>query len=300
MRYRSFARSGAAVSSVSLILGDNPARGEDRVKLIYAALEAGINTFELQSREPAVAAALGEALAAVDRNMVFVALRIGWGKDRNGKRIRDLSADGLTGAIETTLARTRIGRLDVAILDVRDGERLPEHVVPALQSAQVAQRVRMLGIGGGDGVDPYIGSGAFEVLAMSFNIQSGWRERNRLKHASQADMAVIGCDYQPFTAAAEEAKATSAPFSLGRLLAPKRERVDDAYAFLQRTPTWSAEEICLGYALTEPALTTIQVAATTPAQVQTLAAVVERDLPPGVSAQIEMARFSQSEVSGAA
>ena len=300
MRYRSFARSGAAVSSVSLVLGDQPARDEDRVKLIYAALEAGINTFELQSREPGVATALGDALAAVDRNMVFVALRVGWGKDRNGKRIRDLSADGLTGAIESTLARTRVGRLDVVTLDVRDDERLPDHAIPALQSAQAAQRVRMLGVGGGDGVDPYIDSGAFEVLAMSFNIQSGWRERNRLKHASQADMAVIGCNYQPFTAAAEEAKAASGPFSLGKLLAPKRERVDGAYAFLERTPSWGAEEICLGYALTEPALTTIQITATTPAQVQALSAVVERDLPPGVSAQIEMARFSKSEVSGAA
>jgi aryl-alcohol dehydrogenase-like predicted oxidoreductase len=191
MRYRSFARSGAAVSAISLVLGDHPGRNEDRVKLIYAALEAGINTFELQSREPAVAASLGEALSAVDRSMVFVALRVGWAKDRNGRRVRDLSADGLTGAIETTLARTRLGRLDVVVLDVRDDERLPDHVISALQSTQAAQRVRMLGVGGGDGVDPYIGSGVFDVLATTYNLQSGWRERNRLKHASQADMATV-------------------------------------------------------------------------------------------------------------
>ena len=35
-------------------------RNEDRVKLIYAALEAGVNTFEIRGRDPQVAIAVGE------------------------------------------------------------------------------------------------------------------------------------------------------------------------------------------------------------------------------------------------
>jgi aryl-alcohol dehydrogenase-like predicted oxidoreductase len=300
MRYRPFANSGAAVSCVSLVLTDQPMRDDDRVKLIYGALEAGINTFELQGRDPAVANAIGDALSAVERRMVFVALRVGWSRDRNGARIRDLSPEGLTGVIEATLARTRLGRLDVVSIDVGDEEVLPSHVIPALQASQSAQRVRMLGVAGGDGVDRYLDSGVFEVLATPYNIQSGWRERNRLKRAGQADMAIIGYGYQPFAPIpAQEAKAAG-PLGLGRLLGGKKERVDGAYAFLERTPNWSPDEICLGYALTEPALTTIQTDVRSVDLLQKLAAVPERELPTGLAAQIEMARFSTKEAVGAA
>ena len=67
------------------------------------------------------------------------------------------------------------------------------------------------------------------------------------------------------------------------------------YEFLSKTPGWSGEDICLGYALTEPSLSTVRITADTRADVERLAAVVERDLPNGVCAQIEMARFSAQE-----
>ena len=298
MRYRPFGNSGAAVSCISLVLTDQPMRADERIKLIYGALEAGINTFELSGRDPTVAAALGDALSVVERRMVFVMQRVGWSRDRSGARIRDLSPDGLTGVIESSLAHSRLGKLDVVTIDVGDDEVLAPHVLPALQSAQSAQRVRMLGVAGGDGVDRYLDSGDFDVLATKYNIQSGWRERNRLKRATQADMPVIGCDFQPFApaAAVEEAKPTGA-FNLGRLLgggAP-REKVTDAYAFLERSGGWTPEEICLGYALTEPALTTVQTRARTVEHLQKLAAIAERELPNGVAAKIEMARFSATE-----
>ena len=303
MRYRPFGNSGAAVSCISLVLTDQPMRQDERVKLIYGALEAGINTFELSGRDPAVAAALGDALSVVERRMVFVMQRVGWSRDRSGARIRDLSPDGLTGVIEQSLAHSRLGRLDVVLIDVGDDEVLPGHVVPALQSAQAAQRVRMLGVAGADGTDRYLDSGHFDVLATQYNIQSGWRERNRLKHATQADMPVIGCDYQPFSApAAVEEARPSGPFNLGRLLgggAPK-PKITDAYAFLERSGGWTAEQICLGYALTEPALNTHQTRARTVEHLQQLAAVSEKELPNGVAAQIEMARFSEAEGRGAA
>lgn len=302
MRYRPFGAAGAAVSCISLVLTDQAMRQDDRIKLIYGALEVGINTFELSGRDPQVAAALGDALSAVERRMVFVMQRVGWARDRSGVRVRDLSPEGLTGVIEQTLAHSRLDRLDVAIIDVADDETLPPHVIPALRAAERADRVRMLGVAGTEGVDQYLGTHEFDVLCTGFNIQSGWRERNRLKRATQADMPIIGCDFHPFapTAKAEEAKPTGA-FNLSRLLgsAPKT-KVTDAYAFLERTGSWTAEEICLGYALTEPALTTVQTRARTVEHLQKLAATAEMELPNGVAAQIEMARFSATESNGAA
>jgi aryl-alcohol dehydrogenase-like predicted oxidoreductase len=300
MRYRPFGRSGAAVSALSLVLTDTPMRADDRVKLIYGALEAGVNTFEIRGRDPQVAVAVGEALSVIERNMVFVALRVGWNYDRNGGRVRDLSAEGVTGAIEAVLARTRLGRLDVAVLDIMEGERLPSHIVPALHSARAAGRVSMLGIAGGDATDAYVGTGDFDVLATPFNIQSGWLERNRLKRATQCDMAILGCDYHPSGLGGGEAAFKSAgPLGLGRLLGPRRERVPSAYDFLERTPGWTAEQICLGYALTEPSLASVQTQVQSVEHLQALTAVIERDLPTGLAAQIEMARFSVDQENAA-
>jgi aryl-alcohol dehydrogenase-like predicted oxidoreductase len=300
MRYRPFGRSGAATSALSLVLTDAPMRASDRIKLIYGALEAGVNTFEICGGDPDVATAVGKALSAIDRHMVFVALRVGWRWDRSGHRVRDLSPEGVTGAIEAALARTRLGRLDVAILDVVEGERLPPHVTPSLQSARGAGRVAMIGVSGGEAVDAHIGSGDFDVLATPFNIQSSWLERNRLKRATQGDMAIMGCSYHPDGLGGGEAVFKPAgPLGLGRLLGPRKERVPSAYDFLEQTPGWTAEQICLGYALTEPALATIQTQVHSVEHLQALAGVVERDLPTGVAAQIEMARISVDQENAA-
>jgi aryl-alcohol dehydrogenase-like predicted oxidoreductase len=301
MRYRPFGRSGAAVSAVSLVLTDAPMRGDDRIKLIYAALEAGINTFEIQGRDPQVAQAVGEALSAIERRMVFVALRVGWGYDRSGHRVRDLSAEGVTGAIEALLARTRLGHLDVALLDILEGERLPTHIIPALRSARAAGRVSMLGVAGSGAADPHIGTGEFDVLATAFNIQSGWLERNRIKRATQCDMAIMGCDYHPPGLGGVDIvhKPAPGPLGLGRLLGSRRERIPSAYDFLEQTPGWTAEQICLGYALTEPSLATVQTPVRDADQLNALTSVVERDLPTGLAAQIEMARFSTDQENAA-
>jgi hypothetical protein len=65
------------------------------------------------------------------------------------------------------------------------------------------------------------------------------------------------------------------------------------YAFLQDTTGWTTEDICLAYALTEPAFATVQVEAWRADAVERLALVCDKDLPTSVAAQIEMARFGQ-------
>jgi aryl-alcohol dehydrogenase-like predicted oxidoreductase len=64
------------------------------------------------------------------------------------------------------------------------------------------------------------------------------------------------------------------------------------YAFLTATRGWSAEQLCLAYALTEPAVASVLVQVDDREHLTELAATTDRDLPPTVSAQIEMARFS--------
>lgn len=301
MRYRPFGRAGAAVSALSLALTDRPMRADDRIRLIYTALEAGVNTFELQSLDPEVAANLGEALQAVERGMVFVSVRVGWTRDREGARIPDLGAGALTGAVDATLGASGLDRFDVVILDTLEAGDLPEHVVPTLQAVQAAGRTRLLGVAGADSADRYIGGGVFEVLHTPFNIHSGWLERNRLKTAGAAEMAIVGARFHPFSRRQEDTPVSNS--ALRRLLSPNPPKApgkaDGPYAFLERTPGWTSEEICLAFALTEPGLATVQTQTSEAAALQKLAMTVEHDLPNGLSAQIEMARFSLSEAGGA-
>jgi aryl-alcohol dehydrogenase-like predicted oxidoreductase len=311
MRFRPFGRSGAAVSALSLTLTDAPLGADDRIRLIYAALEAGINTFELHSREPSAAEVLGQALSVVERNMVVVSIRLGWRREGD-KRVRDLTPDGLTGAIQAAVGRSGLRRMDVAILDLVEGENLPEHVMPMLRAARADGLVAMLGVAGAAAADPWIDDPNIDVLATPYNLHSGWGERNRLARAARANMAILGVDYMPFGRRKEErpvapsevqpARGLSRLFS-GGPKAPGPDPIRPAggpYDFLERTEGWTPEEICLAFALNEPSLATVEVRPRDGNILAGLAAVAEREMPTGIPAQIEMARFSAGPASGAA
>jgi len=110
-------------------------------------------------------------------------------------------------------------------------------------------------------------------------------------------MSVIGCDPSPgdVSALIEGADEASKPgwFKQSSPLAGV-----GTYRFLRLTTGWSPEQLCLGYAFTEPALATVQVRVADREHLTTLAEVAERDLPAAISAQIEMARFSAERASG--
>ncbi|HWU78574.1 MAG TPA: hypothetical protein VN158_00710, partial [Caulobacter sp.] len=131
------------------------------------------------------------------------------------------------------------------------------------------------------------------AVSSPFNLSSGWAERHRIRHASQQDFAVIGEDFWP-QALREGGEMAGPKPSLWRRRSDPLADIG-GYEFLHATQGWSGEDICLGYALTEPSLSTVRITADTRAEVERLAAVVERDLPNGVCAQIEMARFSAQE-----
>ena len=84
MRYRPFGESGGAISNLTLSLGrEDIQKGPQAVHaLIYAALEAGINSYHLESPDPVLAETVGQALASIERDLVYVALLI----DGGGRR----------------------------------------------------------------------------------------------------------------------------------------------------------------------------------------------------------------------
>ncbi|MBX3477149.1 MAG: aldo/keto reductase [Brevundimonas sp.] len=301
MRYRPFGRSGAAISNLTLSLGfDALGRGPLEAKeLIYSALEAGINAYRLETADPVLAEVVGQALSHIDRKLVCVSLALGRGDGRRGHE-RDFSAEGMTGAIDRALHVSGLGWFDAALLEEPAEDELPQASLNALKALRSTGRVRLLGVAGeGDVMDTYVSTGAFDVLVTPYHVNSEWRVRHRIRTAREQDMAIFAYGYFPDSLqSARKAAALDGRkrgwFGLGGGGRPKDDPLAGAgtFAFVHQTPNWDAESICLAYALTEPAVSSILISADAPGRIETLAAVTERDMPPGLAAQIEMARIN--------
>lgn len=290
MRYRPFGSAGVAVSAITLRLEDQPRlQGADWRKLIFAALENGINSFEIDGVSPTLIEGATEAFSTVERRLLFIGWRLRAFSDRA------LRAQAVHDMIEQALDRTGLGHLDLATLDDPDANAFPAETLEQLKALRGARLIRLLGVAGdGEKFDAYVASGQFEAMATPFNLASGWVERNRVRAATAREMAVIGLDYWPDVLREDRKHGFLPRPSLWRR---KTDPLADigGYDFLRNTPGWNAQQICLAYALTEPSLATVHVTAGSVADVEGLAAIVERDLPTGCAAQIEMARFSAQQ-----
>jgi len=289
MRYRPFGNAGVAVSAISLRLEDQPRlKAADWRKLVYAALESGVNSFEFDGVSPALIEGAAEALSTVERRLLFIGWRLRPLSDRA------LKAQAVHDMIDQALDRTGLGHLDLATVDDPDTNDFPSETLEQLKALRDARLIHALGVaGGGDRFDAYTASGLFEAMATPFNLASGWIERNRVRAALGREMAVIGLDFWP-EALRDERKSFLPKPSLWRRRTDPLADVG-GYHFLHNTPGWTPQQICLAYALTEPSLATVHITASSPPELETLAAIAERDLPTGCAAQIEMARFSVQE-----
>ena len=272
MRYRPFGRSGLVVSAVSLLLdGDLRRSAREWRDLVGLGLDCGINAFEIAGDSPAVVEGAAEMLAEVERELLFVA----W-------RPKTFTADP-GNTVEAFVARTGLEYLDLLAFDG------PPVTCPSLDSLRGTRRVRAYGLAGQDDEsDLLIQRGSFDAIAAPYSPISGWKDRNRLKAAAERDMAVFAHSIWP-----EEMHPKKPGLLKKPLLKDRSNPLAGAgsYRFLETTPGWTAEEICLAYVLTEPAVTTVRIEADSADRVQRLAEVAEKDLPTGVAAQIEMARF---------
>jgi aryl-alcohol dehydrogenase-like predicted oxidoreductase len=286
MRYRPFGISGKVVSALSLLLRDtgrSQAPGAWRT-LAVCAMECGINAFELEAGVAPLAAGFREAMEAVERRLLFVAWRIiGDGRTpTDGRYLREAVREGLN--------QTGSGYFDLLTLDEAAYATLTPEGAATLDDLRAAGLALQIGVAGvGDLVDQAVATGAFDALGSPFNLTSGWHIRRRIREAAHLNMSITGFDAFPPELCRPPAQV-AAKAALFRRAGPSAATVG-VYAFLHETRNWAADELCLAYALTEPALACVQIEAHRPEVIERLAAVPDRELPTGLAAQIEMARI---------
>lgn len=283
MRYRPFGISGVAASAIGLLLQEKP--GADTQRLALAGLENGINTFTLVGGSREAAEGAGIAWTQVERHLLVLGLRLA------GPAGRPVSAEYLSSSIREQLSWSGLEYFDFLLLEEPAFAALTPDAIRLLGDMRAVGLARLIGVvGASEAIDACIGSELFEVMAAPFDMTSGWAMRRRVKSAVEADMALICCDAAPDALCTPPRPQKAKLNLLGR---PPANPLSGAgtYAFLHRTPGWSAEELCIGYVLTEPAFATIQIDTTDVRLIERYAAITDRDLPTGVAAQIEMARF---------
>ena len=307
MRYRPFGRSGRSVSAVTLDLGEQTlALGRTAgPALVTEAMELGINSFHLETPDPILGDLISRAIAEVDRRLLFVSVRVGSTRQR-GQVTRDFSPAGVTAAIDHLLVASGLNFLDLVILDEPGEDELSHATLSALKALRASGRIEMLGIAGaGQVMDAYVTTNAFDVLVTPFNVHASWTTRNRIRSAIERDMAIMAYDYFPQTlwppkaGAARQGEPRRGLFGWGGARKDADVRGLGAFAFLHQTYGWEAEDICLGYALSEPTLASAIINTADTGVLARLAEVPDRDMPPGMAAQIEMARINMTAAKSA-
>lgn len=286
MRYRPFGASGKAVSAVSLVLTETAAAPTPQAwrGVLFGAMECGVNCFELVAGSERLARGVNEALQAVDRSLLFLTWRICGGANQS------LGAEALGQDLRQALALTSAAYFDLVMLDEAAVQSVTPEAEALLADLKSAGLVRQTGIrGDGAAIDEAVRKGGYDALASPFSLVSDGRTRRRVKDAAEVDMAVIAYDAIPANICRPPQQQQKAAGLLRRTADPLAGV--GTYNFLHETRGWLPEELCLGYALTEPAFATVQIDTLSAAAIERLAGVAERDLPTGVVAQIEMARF---------
>lgn len=286
MRYRPFGVNGKAVSAASLVLSEE-VRSQPVAawkSLVIAALECGINAFEVTDKSPNAAEGLRQAVESVERRLIFLTWKI-CGDPRtplDGRRLQESVRRGLQGV--------GVEYFDLLSIDETAYATLAPEAARLLDDLRRTDIAWALGIaGGGELVDKALATGAFDALTSPYNLATGWAIRRRIREASHSNIAVLGAEAFPPDLCRLPSQVTGRP-SLFRRPGPTTSSIG-AYTFLHETRGWEADELCLAYAMTEPALASVQIEASRPEVIERLSLVPDRDLPTGLAAQIEMARI---------
>ena len=294
MRYRPFGRSGLALSNIGLQLRwDKLHKNRSLLqKLILTALENGINTYHFDSADPSFLKSAAEIFGVVERKLLYISLNAhepSVANDPNASSLAPLK-ERLRGAIKDS----GFHWIDLVLFSQPAAAALPDDSLNFIDSLKRSKMLRYVGaICEAEDMASLVASGKFDVIKTSYDIDSSWDKRRQVDNAVAKELNVFGTDVMP-AAYRKESDVVPKEARRGWFGGKAKNPLGGAgtHAFLHQTNDWTPEELCLGYALSQPGLSCIFVDPENPDHLESLAAVPERHLPPSVPAQIEMARFN--------
>ncbi|ESQ74667.1 hypothetical protein [Asticcacaulis sp. AC402] len=294
MRYRPFGRSGMALSTIGLRLNSEKLRKNHNLlqKMILAALENGINAYHFDSTDPSILKAANEVFAVVERKLLFIALSA-----HEPGAIPDAAAytfGPLRERLKAVIRDAGLHWIDLLLFGQPGAAVLPDDSVDFLRTLQKSRMLRYTGVQAEtEDLGDLIRGGQFNLLATSYDIDSSWDKRRQIDFAIQREMNVFATTF--FPEAYRKASDVVPPEARRGWFGGKARNPlagAGSHAFLHQTYGWTPEELCLGYALSQPCLACIFIEPDDVAHLEALADVPERHMPPSVPAQIEMARFN--------
>lgn len=276
MRYRPFTNTGLSSSALTLSL--TPGAACDAHKLVCTALEGGVNSFCFAAGDEEAAEALRRAVATTGRGVLILMLRL------------DLDGPGFERQVRSSLAISGASFMDAVVVAPAGPGALSKTAMADLEALRGSRLTRQLALAAdGATAEARLADMEFDILATRYGVASGSAERRLLKVAASRGLTVVARDYHVDPSPSHLPNPGN---RLGRLFRAPRAVAPRAYGFLEQTHGWEPRQITLGYALTEPCLASVMVEAADPSALERLIESVERELPAGVAAQIEIARFS--------
>ena len=294
MRYRPFGRSGLALSNIGLNLRWEKLHKNRSLlqKLIFTALENGINTYHFDSTEPGFLQSASEIFGVVERKLLFVSVNAHEPTQTPDASVCALAPlkERLRGAIKDS----GFHWIDLLLFEQPGAAELPDDSLNFLDSLKRSKMLRYFGATcEAEDMAALVASGKFDVIKTSYDIDSSWDKRRQIDNAVSKELNVFATDVMP-DAYRKASDVVPKEARRGWFGAKPVNPLGGAgtHAFLHQTKDWTPEELCLGYALSQSGLSCIFVDADGPDHLESLAAVPERHLPSSVPAQIEMARFN--------
>jgi len=293
MLYRPLGLSGMALSAIGLRINWEAANNNTSklTSLVTTAIENGINTYHFDYIEADMMRTVAEVLSVVKRSLLFISVSA-----HSAPRTANATSyayEPLRARLKTAVKDCGLSYLDMAQFYNPINSGTPDESWAFIKSLREARMVRYFGAEvPDDELKRLINSSQFHIIRTSFDLDTTWEKRHLIDLAQSRGISLFGGNYFPEAYHRKDDVVPKAARNGWFRKASNPMAGVGTYAFLYTTPDWTAEELCLGYALHQTGLTTVMVDPQSIDHLNQLAAVPGRYLPPSVPAQIEMARFN--------
>jgi len=293
MLYRRCLHSGLALSVVRLRLSahsyrKNPA---DVRGIVERALENGINAFQIDSSDIGFLSQISQVLKVVDRSILFVSLTAR--DDLGASHAGPLALPALKQRLAEAVRLPGLQRLDMVTFQSAEFRALPPEGHAFLRRLSETQMVSQVGAQ----VEPadylaVLDAGYPTGILTDFDVTASKGRRRMIEDASRRNLSVFAQNFYPARLiegrSGESIRSHLSSVHTGGTALTGA----DKYSFLTQEIGWTAEEICLGFTLSQPQIVSAGVVARSPEHLDGLAAVAGRTLPRALHAHVELGTFA--------